>query len=90
MNGPGRVLGSGAVLGNPGFTTNRIDGIWQRICLGLKLLIYFEEVIIHEMGRTRNWYFWRLADSGFDTPNLINLSTMGSRFFQSRLFRPYW
>lgn len=37
----------------------------------------FEEVIIHEMGHVLGiGTFWRLADFGFDAPNLINLSTL--------------
>lgn len=79
IDGPSGVLGRAGprYLRVPDFTT--ISGMMEFDVADLEMLDeqgQFENVIIHEMGHVLGIdTFWRLSDSGFDTPNLINLST---------------
>ncbi|MHA7128349.1 hypothetical protein [Algoriphagus namhaensis] len=91
IDGPGAVLGRAGprFFRVPQFTT--LTGLMEfdvADLAGLDAVDLFEEVIIHEMGHVLGiGTFWRLADSGFAAPNLINLSTLDQIFFPDYLGR---
>lgn len=83
IDGPGRILGRAGprFIRVPDYTT--LSGLMEFDIADLASLDernLFEDVILHEMGHVLGiGTLWRLADSGLNTNNLIDLSTFEQR-----------